>query len=411
VSIYSLSHLSDPVLMRNLAAVAARDRGTTAELLAHIAEVDARRLYLPAGYPSMYAFCVGDLHMSEDSACKRIRAARAARQFPAIFAAVAEGRLHLSAVVLLAPHLTPENAEGLLTGAALKSKAEIERLLAARFPRPDVPERVQVLPPAPSPALANEQTAPGVLALSAPGRIDDVDPRPKVAPLSPERFATQFTMGQRMHDKLRYAQALLGHQVPSGDVAQVFELGLDELIDKLERRKFAATLRPRPGKRASARPRHIPAEVKRSVWERDGGQCTFVSEAGHRCPARTRLEFDHMDPVARGGRATAERMRLRCRAHNLYGAERVFGADFMRRKREEARAAATAKAEAALAEAARKQAAEEVIPWLRALGIRGEEARRAAALCETVPEASLEQRLRLALSCFGKGPERRAAGA
>jgi 5-methylcytosine-specific restriction endonuclease McrA len=232
-----------------------------------------------------------------------------------------------------------------------------------------------------------------------------------VSPLSPERFALELTMRQSMHDKLRYAQALLGHQVPSGDIAQVFELGLDELIDKLERRKFAATSRPRRRPRhPSANPRHIPAEVKRTVWERDGGQCTYLSEAGQRCPARSRLEYDHIDPVARGGRATAERMRLRCRAHNQYAAECVFGADFMRRKREEARAAATAKAEAAAAAQARKQATEEVIPWLRALGIRGDQARRAAALCESVPDASLEQRVRLALSCFGKTPERRAAG-
>src|SRR6266511_215561 len=101
---YSLSHLTDPELLRGLASLIAQDRVTTAALLAHLAEVDGRRLYLPAAYPSMYLYCVGELRMSEDSACKRIRAARAARQFPAVFEALASGRLHLSAVGLLAPH-------------------------------------------------------------------------------------------------------------------------------------------------------------------------------------------------------------------------------------------------------------------------------------------------------------------
>src|SRR5467141_4823130 len=135
VSTYSLTHLGDPELLRGLAVLVAQDRITTASLLAHIAECDARRLYLPAAYPSMYAYCVQELHLSEASAYKRIQAARAARQFPGIFQAVADGRLHLSAVVLLAPYLTPENAEGLLAEAAHRTKAEIEELLARRFPR------------------------------------------------------------------------------------------------------------------------------------------------------------------------------------------------------------------------------------------------------------------------------------
>ena len=114
---YSLSHLSDQTLLHNLAALVARDRATTVELVAHIAEVDERRLYAPAGHPSMYSYCVHELRLSEDAALKRLQAARAAREFPAIFPAVAEGRLHLAAVCLLAPHLTVENVAEMLDAA------------------------------------------------------------------------------------------------------------------------------------------------------------------------------------------------------------------------------------------------------------------------------------------------------
>jgi hypothetical protein len=93
---YSLSHLSDGALLRRLARLVARDRITTAVLLAHIAEVDARRLYSPAGYPSMHANCVGELRLSEDAAWKRSQAARAARRAPALLEALANGRLHLA---------------------------------------------------------------------------------------------------------------------------------------------------------------------------------------------------------------------------------------------------------------------------------------------------------------------------
>src|SRR6185312_8390533 len=108
---YSLDHLSDTALLRELASLVARDRLTTAELLAHIAEVDARKLYVPAGYPSMLAYCVEKLRLSEDAAGRRIQAARVGRKFPALLPALADGRLHLTAACLLAPHLTQENVE------------------------------------------------------------------------------------------------------------------------------------------------------------------------------------------------------------------------------------------------------------------------------------------------------------
>src|SRR5712691_210918 len=117
---YSLSHLSDDALRHGLSATVSCERGATADVLAHIAEFDARKLYLPAAYPSISAYCLGELHLSEDAAGKRIRAARLARDFPAIFVAIADGRLHLSAVVLLSTHLNRENAVELLAAAAHK---------------------------------------------------------------------------------------------------------------------------------------------------------------------------------------------------------------------------------------------------------------------------------------------------
>ena len=359
---YGLSHLSDRDLLRSLHAAVARDRYTTADLLAHLAEVDARKLYLPAAYPSMFAYCVGELHLAEDAAYKRITAARVARQFPAIFTAIAEGRLHLSGVVLLAPHLTAANANDLLGTAAGKSKSEIEHLLAERFPRPEALALVQLVAPsaAPDTQLAPGRVGPGdsehapghvethacqvapgrvetQVGLSAPGRTGTPVPPTRLIPTAPDRYTLQVTVSKATHDKLRHAQALLGHQVPSGEVAEVLDRALDALIAQLERRKFAATSSPRPRpQRHSTNPRHIPGEVKRAVWERDGGQCTFVSESGHRCPARSRLEFDHAEPVARGGRATVEGIRLRCRAHNQLAAEQAFGAAFMERKRRRA---------------------------------------------------------------------------
>ncbi len=326
-STYSLAHLPDPDLLAHLAALVAADQQTTAALLAHLAEVDARALYLPAACASMHVYCVRVLHLSEDAAYKRIRAARVARRFPAIFAAVADGRLHLAAVVLLAPHLTDETADELISAASHRSKAEIELLLAQRAPRPDVPQLLQALP---APASSVEPLAPGPVA-TAP----TTTPASKVVPLAPQRFALQVTIGQTTHDKLLRAQALLRHRVPSGDFDQVLELALDALLRDLERQKFAATARPRAGRAGAAAgdSRRVPNHVKRAVHARDGGQCAFVSEQGERCTERGFLEFDHVVAFARGGPPTEPNTRLLCAAHNQYEADRAFGAAFMQERR------------------------------------------------------------------------------
>ena len=459
---YSLTHLSDVVLLRDLAALIAHDRVTAAAVLAHVAEVDARRLYAPAGYPSMHAYCVGELCLSEDAASKRIQAARAARQFPALFVALAEGRLHLTAVCLLAPHLTSENVEGLVEAATHRRKSEIEELLGRLFPRLELPamvhdftEMVHTFPamvPEHAPAhvgMGLPQHAPGHVEMGlpqhapahvgmglpqhAPGHVEDSRGEETA---TADRFLLKLTIGRCTREKLRYAQALLSHAVPSGDVAQVLDRALDTLIVELEKRKLGAGTRRKPkvGARTpqrsraqlparsgpSARIRYVPARVRRAVWERDGGQCTFVSAAGHRCESRRFLEFDHIDPVARGGRATLEGMRLRCRAHNQYEAERAFGAGFMSQKRSEARRAAAeahvraagnmprgmsgvtdAGERAAKERAAREQVVQEQVQdvWagLRNLGARPDQARRAAALTGTLQGVTLEERIRAAL--------------
>src|SRR5687767_9957781 len=130
-STYSLGRISDPQLLEQLSGLVASDRQNMATLLAYLGEVEARRLYLPAACSSMFTFARQVLGFSEDEACTRIAAARAARRCPEILVAVAAGHLHLSGAVLLARYLTDENASDLLTAAQGRSKRAIEALIAA----------------------------------------------------------------------------------------------------------------------------------------------------------------------------------------------------------------------------------------------------------------------------------------
>jgi hypothetical protein len=417
MSKYSRSHLDDQALKLSLGTRAGGERAATADFLADIAEFDARRLFAPAGYDSMYSYCLGELELSEDAAVMRIRVARAARHFPEIFPALAEGRLNLTTVFLLSRHLIDEHGERVRGGQELvaaamgKSKAEVQRLIAGHFPQPDVASRLEAIPAAP--ALGTASPVPERVNGHAGEPVPA--PRPKVAPLSAQSFLLQVTIPESAYEKLRYIQTLLGHAVPSGDLAEVHERAYDALIARLEKQKFAKT--SRPGRlRSSMDPRHIPAAVKRAVCERDGGRCTFIGEGGHRCGTQKRIEFDHVDPSALGGKPTVEGTRLRCQAHNRYEAECIFGVGFMEMKRDAARAAAAEKRERAEAERVEKRAREaiekdpdrSVVPWLKQLGYGLQEAREGAEYCSTLPrETKLADRIKAALRYLS--PPRSAA--
>ena len=401
---YSLTHLSDESLRRELSAAAANERHATAELVAHIAEFDERKLYLPAAYSNMFAYCVGELRLSEDAAKKRIQVARVARLCPAVFDALGEGRVHLSGLVLLAPHLTPECAKELLLAAQGKSKSEIERLLAERIPKLPVPTGVAQV-------SVTGSGAPGHVEMTGPFAAEGSPGTPRlhahVAPLSAEAFAVQFTRSREADERFRYLQDLLGHQVTRGDLAEVYDRAVKELIARMERVRFGACDRPRAGQRRSnPESRHVPEHVKRSVWQRDGGQCTFVSETGRRCDARGDVEFDHVKEFARGGETTVDGLRLRCRGHNQFTAERTFGAGFMRHKREAAAAALAAKGRTARTAGASAEGHQpdssdnDVLLALQTLGYRAGESRRSLALCADMPGASAEEKLRRALTYF-----------
>jgi hypothetical protein len=415
---YSLTHLSNDVLRRELSEKAAKEKEATAELLAHIAEFDERKLYLPAGYPSMFAYCIGELGLSHDAAKKRIQVARAGHGCPAVFDALAAGRVHLSGLVRLAAHVNPDTVDDLLAAAMHKTNDEIERMLAERNPKAGVTARVEAVALTRQP-LAGAEGAPGHLdgavtlgqlgETQAPCHVHDCA---RVTPLSAEAFAVQFTRCREADQRFRYLQDLLGHQAKRSDIAEVYDRAVKELVAKMERVRFGACAKPRTNRhRASADSRYVPAEVKRAVWQRDGGQCTFVGDTGHRCEARGDVEFDHVTEFARGGEATVDGLRLRCRGHNQHTAERTFGAEFMRQKRAEAaEARACAKAARERVRAEKAERAEqarlhphqlEVLPYLRKLGCRDGESREAAALCRDMTDASLEDRVKRALSMFG----------
>jgi hypothetical protein len=386
------SQLTDTELVAEVGNLALSERRATADLVAHLAELEARRLHLRAGFRSLFAYCTEVLRLSEGGAYNRIEAAHLARRYPAVLDLLAQGRLNLGTLRLLGPHLTPENQDELFSAASGKSKREVQQMLAAMFPRPDVVASIRKLPTpstgvfaaAPASVATGELESGGPECSSAterasgaadhggcaspssdgsdrPSSVVRPNPdgesmpwvgrhlvptcgqraaggvlerpasrrHPAVTPLSADRYQFRFAASEAAREKFRRAQDLLRHAIPSGDPGEIFDRALTALLKELERKRFAATERPRAGRSAERgsppASRHIPAAVKRAVMARDGGRCAFVADAGRRCGTTAFLEFHHVVPFARGGPPTEDNIQLRCRAHNGLEADLDFG--------------------------------------------------------------------------------------
>ena len=77
-----VARLSNQELLAEVKVAAGRERDATVRLIALLAELDARRLYLGEGCSSLFTYCTQVLHLSEHAAYGRIEAARAARKWP-----------------------------------------------------------------------------------------------------------------------------------------------------------------------------------------------------------------------------------------------------------------------------------------------------------------------------------------
>jgi 5-methylcytosine-specific restriction endonuclease McrA len=358
----TLEAVSDDQLMRRLPEILRCVRRDEADLIAHIAEIDVRRLWAREAASSMFAYCVEVLHLSEPEAGIRIHVARTCLKHPVLLEMLGDGRIHLSGISLLAPVLTPENRETLVKRATHQSKRRIEEIVAETKPRPRVPAIVRRFQPRPD--GADDTPMPRSTAPATPPasehRPDDVAPqasgsdwrtrtehRPddvrahhclsaarssRFEPVASESVRIHFTASADLREKLERLQALMQATVPDGDLGKIIHQAVTEKLERLERRRFAKTKKPRKSlAETDTRPksRHIPAPVRRAVHERDGGRCTYRDKQGRRCAETRHLEFHHRNPFGKGGEHRPENLTLHCWTHNNLMAERDFGKEVM----------------------------------------------------------------------------------
>jgi hypothetical protein len=247
---------------------------------------------------------------------KRLRVARLLRLHPEAWRLVEAGETCLSTLAMVAPKLTRENADVLLSGIRGKSRRDAE-IFASR-----VTKDGRVLDEEGSCEIRLVLKASEVAILQRAREV--LAARGKVPSLTEVVVQAARQLVER-RDPMKKAERAKQKASAPGQKEESAEK------ESPPQRTAEPTVKASaPGQ--TARPA-IPAAVQHAVWLRDGGRCTWVGEgSGQRCEARTMLEFDHIVPVCRGGKGDVAGLRLRCRFHNRSAAEDALGHDFMARK-------------------------------------------------------------------------------
>jgi len=397
----SLSRLSDNRLLSGLRQLVKKEKRTTLDILLHLAEVDRRALYLSYGFSSLFDYCAGALNYSRSAAGRRIATARAIRRFPEIYDLLDSDEVSLSTIGLIAPVLDDDNKDLLLREIRNKTYRQVDAIVAAYRPPVayrDLVKPVRVAVPevgqnaknrckslifnsrhgSSSPGgnghavlggagLATKRAAAHEANLAEPPReVQTKRTAPRPASLIEKRLLVQFLASEKFMAKLDEVKSLLSNKMPAGTFEDVFEVLIDEFLERhspakrhqrrVDRKKRAITSQKSPDRsrakapsrtqatkntgvspkpktrpRSQAQKRHVPAALRDKIFVRDNGRCTFVGKNKRRCGSTRNLQVDHIEPVARGGTNRLQNLRLLCAKHNRLEARRILGADVMNR--------------------------------------------------------------------------------
>ena len=324
----TVAALSDRELLAQTSNLARVERHLQGAIIDHLAEIEARSLFLRRGFASLFEYAVRELGYSDAAAGRRIAAMRLCADNPHTRERLRDGSLSLSAA------------------AELQWAFDRQR---RRVPAATTPA-VAALPT--EPPLVLDAVGRQKLVEEAAGKstrqvkrmLADLDPElaaaaDRVRPLGNGRYELKALIDAECQRGLEQLTGLLSHVDPRMTVGQLVGRLVREALDRHDpsRRRPRTGSRPAvsatstaqtgPGCDGHAAPapksrdsgRAIPAAVKREVWQRDGGRCRYVDpHTGRRCTSRHLLQIDHVLPYTLGGGSDPANLRLLCHAHHRH---------------------------------------------------------------------------------------------
>ncbi len=351
--------LSNEALLTKTKELAAEERKLTTSILWHMHEIQTRRLYSEKGYGSLFEYAVQALGYSEAAAGRRIAAMRLLVEVPEIEPALQSGDVSLSTLSTIQSFIqrkeepvSKDEKRELVFALQGKSRRECEKELSALDPQAALPqERERVVSPTQTEIRfiaddslmeklqsirefdAHVQSNPSYLDLFH--RMADLTLK-KLDPLSSKKTAhsiksvrnqapknAQAADKKSAHSSIKpVAQFRAADSTPPKPVSKTTPPA--ECLEKNSQKNNLSAA-------VHSNPRQIPAQLKREVWQKDQGRCSYQSPDGKKCISRFALEIDHIQPLALHGTTEISNLRLLCRVHNRQQVFVKLGEDTMNR--------------------------------------------------------------------------------
>lgn len=377
--------LKNHELLENFKTLVRQEKESTAAVVTYLAQIDKRKLFAQEGYSSLFNYLTQKYHYSESAAYRRIQAVRLSVQFPEVIEYLRDGRLNLETMSLMAPHLTPENKDHLLSQVFKKSSREVEYVVASFLPQKQkvMRDKIKILPwiqkesrgetlavgvkldqndlfktaqnfssgaggknlcnDRPSLNLSQSNPKRDLLGENSSEISGIVLNHPGSNEMAPEKnvrlVKIEFCAKESLVGKIERAKQILRRKFPQGKMEDIFEEALELLLEKKDPERKIKRIEEKKSKNSQKKEetkkviknttpsrRHaIPQHTKLNVYQRDGRECSFVSPDRKICRESGFLEIDHVVPLAQGGTDDIKNLRLLCSTHNKWRAEKTFG--------------------------------------------------------------------------------------
>ncbi len=338
---HGLQKLTDDQLIFDTKKLIKKEQEIVIEIIAHLEEIERRRLYCDAGYDSLWSYTIGELGYSEAQAHRRIDAMRMSRKISSVKRGLESGTLNVTCVNMGSAFLKAAseynkkvNQEELFLKLEGKSKKEVMTILQEKREELNLPLK---------------QLPKKTVETKTNGGSGDV--------------RMHLTLKKETVEKIKKLKGLLAHKEGNLSTEELLDKMLDSAIEKAEKEKFAVGIKARsqseqvlkekqlsqkepkvqavpvsaateekkstkyakplsPSKVKVINSRYVPNDLKRIIYVRDNGKCS-------NCGSRHALEIDHKRSFALGGKTSLENCRLLCRSCNQRHAIKVTGQEVM----------------------------------------------------------------------------------
>ena len=378
-----VKQLSNQQLLSQTKFLVQKERNLHIQVLHHLEEIDSRKLYLEQGFSSLFDYAVKELGYSEGAAYRRIKAMKLCREVPETESRLKSGRLSLSSACQLQAFFEKQDKKNKLEKAVRQKKIIHQK---EESKNKETKNMTVYQKPSMEGQLDNEsclslsverkqelvKKAEGCSTRATMKLLSEVDPSLSV-PKEQARFLgkgkveIKVVIDESCHKKLEELKSLLSHKNPSLSYGELLFILTDEALEKHDpvrirkraekknmKKKTITSAKKLSSKNKSVNDkqdrknaiknptttsaekrkcankakklsRAIPLELKRHIWKRDGGQCSYIHpETKRRCSSKHLLQIDHIKPFSLGGRSELNNLRLLCAGHNQYRSERTF---------------------------------------------------------------------------------------